>query len=419
MADNTLHTGAQTAVATLRLASGDQPGRLLFAARAILESMPLNLPVQLDRAKGGQPGGLELPGGVRIGKEQLAGVFESLSLARELSAGKRDRLGRFDETALNRDISKPWVDCLARDLAGRMSAPGLAGAAAAANRFSVIITHDVDRTTTVEPFSILNSLLSAAGVRRSQWWSLRTALSPRAVLTACERLLDFEKSRGVGACFFMMSGPFGFGRHSTRTDIRWRSSREMARLIQQAGMNIGLHGSYGAREDDSYQWEKERLEQVIGMRVRMHRNHYLRFSPEKLYHQMEGAGIEYDFSCGFVSRIGFRAGSARAHRGFDWSRDRESKVRSVPLVFMDTMFADREPTDWLRELRAVLLEARSVAGCVSLLFHPEEVLIHPAGWSVFTRVIDLCQELGADLSGCLPAERPGECREDGQRTTSN
>ncbi len=82
-------------------------------------------------------------------------------------------------------------------------------------------------------------------------------------------------------------------------------------------MTVGLHGSYYAREQDSYRAEKERLEQVLGTAVTTHRNHYLRFDPMRMWSQLEAAGIRHDFSVGFNYRLGFRAGCARAYRGFD------------------------------------------------------------------------------------------------------
>ncbi len=343
--------------------------------------------------------GLVIKGSRVVYPDELDRIFRSVSLFRERQTGMVDRLGRFDERAIVWDISEPWVDNLAREIALDLD-PFFESRES--KRFQVIITHDMDRTTPFEPFSILNSFGSASGIRKSPWWPIMTSLSPHAIIKTCERLLEYERSCGIGAYYFMMSGPFGFGRFSTRTDIRWGLSRELVMQIQQAGMNIGLHGSYGARDACTYKQEKDQLEEVIGHPILTHRNHYLRFDPEKIYSQLDTAGIAYDFSIGFGSKVGFRAGLGGIYRGFDFSKGHSSIVRSVPLLFMDSGFFAHDPEIYLHELRLSLLKVKKVSGCVSLLFHPEEFLIYPDGWAIFTRIINLCMELGADLSGYLP-----------------
>ncbi|MCX6917260.1 MAG: hypothetical protein NT167_30185 [Verrucomicrobia bacterium] len=343
-----------------------------------------------------------MPEDLRIDEDELLEVFGSVSLQRELDTGKQDSCGRFDEAAVAWDVARPWVDLRARDVARRGIGRGFTGIPHGST-FSVLIAHDVDRTTASEPFSILNSLLGTLRLRRGNWWSLATALSPGSLIRNIERLLEFERSQRIGAHFFMLSGPYGFGRYSSRTDIRWASAREIASLIQQAGMPIGLHGSFAARERSGYREEKDRLEQAIGCAVTTHRNHYLRFAPAALYSQLETAAIRFDLSVGFVSRIGFRAGCARSHRTFDLQKRRTSSVFSVPQLFMDTVLQYRSPEEILVELREALLHVKAVQGCVCLVFHPETFLMDSHAWPLLRDSIRVCQEMGADLSGRLPS----------------
>jgi hypothetical protein len=341
-------------------------------------------------------GGLSTGAHSLVSQAELDAIFDSASLVRELQTGWKEALGRFDERALAWDISVPWIDRRAQALVQR------AGKAGAPGGFRVIMTHDVDRTTGFEPTALLNSFLKAGGLRRSACLGLRDTCSPRALVRNVERLLEYEQAHGVGACYFMMAGPYGRGRYATRTDIRWRASREIVRLVQQAGMSIGLHGSFYARERNTYAEEKQRVEQVLGCALRAHRNHYLRFDPERLPAQMEAAGLEYDFSMGFRTRVGFRTGCAHVHRAYDLLNHRTSSLRLVPLVFMDTVLCDGEPAARLAELHSVLQQTREVGGCVSLLFHPETLIEQRDGWTWFERTVGMCAELGADLSGVLP-----------------
>ena len=308
----------------------------------------------------------------------LEAVFSAVSLERELRIGKQDRIGRLDETAIPWDTSGPWVDLLAMGLLARtgrdQSIPS--------NRkrtFSVHITHDVDRTTLLEPFHLAKSAAGILAPRRAKSLSLRTTLSRGTLLNGLERLLDYEVARGVRARFFLMSGPYGLGRHGSRTNSRWASWISSARLIQEAGMSIGLHGSFAAMDRSNYGEERERLEQAIGCAVTTHRNHYLRFDTRRICTQLQAAGIRHDFSFGYASRVGFRSSCARVHRTFDLDQQRESGLLAVPLLFMDTHLIGGDP----------------------VATFGETLLSHPNAWPFFEKVVSECLEMGADVSGNL------------------
>jgi len=330
----------------------------------------------------------------------LEDIFASASLARELATGHRDDIARFDERAITWDLTRPWVDLLAGGIADTLCS----GRGESPAEFKVIITHDVDRTTACEFTSLASAVLKLTGLRRAHCLPRSTVLSRLALARHVERILAFEQHQGVGACYFMMAGPYGLGRHGTRTDIRWAVSREIAGLVRAAGMTVGLHGSFAAAETGSYGEEKDRLEQVVGVPVTAHRNHYLRFDPLRMVAQLETAGIAYDFGMGFTGRFGFRAGLGSLYRAFDWSRNQPARLRLVPLLFMDNLLLASDIEVVFQSLVAALREVQAVGGCVSLLFHPESFLVEPRTWTFFERVIGWCHDQGADLSGkLLPA----------------
>jgi hypothetical protein len=390
--------------ALLRFAPGDNKEHLHYAAQIILDSMGLNLSIVPCAVPNGYPSGLELAGGIMVTVAELTSVFSCLSLDRERATGKRDPLGRFDETALTWDVSKPWVDLLAQKLAHQVINQQPIEISKTSS-FSVHITHDVDRTTFFEPWSVFNALLRTFGLQRTKWVHLPTALSSKTLIKEFERLLEYEKEQRISAHFFMMPGPYSISRYGVRTDIHWFSWRAIAKLILDANMKIGLHGSFAAKDRNSYSEEKERLEQAIGCPVITHRNHYLRFDPMKVCNQLEKADIKYDFSIGYRTRTGFRSGTAKIHHSFDLQQQRESGLLFIPLLFMDTYLLTGDRDVVSQELRLALEQVKEVQGCVSLLFHPETLVIDPNAWFFFKRVVEMCHEMGADLSGTLSEQR--------------
>jgi hypothetical protein len=384
----------------LRIPDEQRPSRLRCAANVLLRSAGIAGSPPVTAAATPAEAGLVLDGELLLSAAELYHIFATVTLEREILTGRFDRMGMFDENAVTWDVTRPWVDLRARELAtklaDRVPFPRMPDSA-----FRVIVTHDVDRTNFLEPISLLKSILHRFG-RYPNWIPLSTAVSPKKWLQNAERLLEIERKHGVGAYYFAISGPYGIRRWSSRCDSHWQSSRRLLRLITQAGMTVGLHGSFYAREEDTYRIEKERLEQVVGMPVTTHRNHYLRFGPLRIWNQLEAAGIRHDFSVGFNYRLGFRAGCAKAYRGFDFRRARESHVFSIPLLFMDAILFEGDRQEILCRLRLALEDAKRVGGCVSVLFHPEMFMIDPQFFRLFEDLLLTCRELGADLSGRLP-----------------
>jgi|GEM_PF-3185565 len=384
--------------ATLRIADPTRKEPMLYAARVLLNALGSSLAIDVVQTPQQRGTCLVLPQDVVVAEELLERVYSSVTLQRELATGRADPMGRFDEEAIAWEIAKPWIDLAAKEIAGR------AGLNGKERHFGVVVTHDVDRTTGFEPTSILRSLLQAWRLRKDPWLSLGLSLSPGALLDNIRRLLEFESAQGVGATYFMMSGPCGLRRHSSRSDIRWSVSRKIAEEVRQAGMTVGLHGSYYARERNSYPDERARLEEAIRAPVTCHRNHYLRFGTTEVWSQLEAAGIRYDFSVGYASRMGFRAGTARPYPTFDLAHRRPSRVIAVPLLYMDAAHEDSNHAESFARFRVALEQVKAVQGCVSVLFHPELFLVDKGLWPMFQEMIALCRELGADLSGRLPAD---------------
>ena len=389
--------------ALLKIGENRPAASLEYAARVLLNSMGSNLPIERDETPREQAACLVLPGDLVVPEELLEKIYASVTLQRELATGRMDRMGRFDERAIAWEISRPWIDLAAEDIAGRAAGGGTA-LGGRERRFRVIVTHDVDRTTGFEPTSILRSLLQVLRLRKDPWLPLGLSLSPGALEDNIHRLLEFESAHGIGAYYFMMSGPYGLRLHSSRSDVRWSVSRRIAEAIRQAGMTIGLHGSYYARERNSYPDERARLEQVVRAPVTCHRNHYLRFDTTEVWSQLEAAGIQYDFSVGYASRMGFRAGTARPYPTFALAHRRPSGVIAVPLLYMDAAHEDSNHAETFAQLRVALEQVKAVQGCVSVLFHPELFLVDKGLWPRFQEMIAVCRDLGADLSGRLPAD---------------
>ncbi|MBO4281761.1 MAG: polysaccharide deacetylase family protein [Bacteroidales bacterium] len=115
-------------------------------------------------------------------------------------------------------------------------------------------------------------------------------------------------------------------------------------LAQEA--EIGIHASYAAsseKEPLRLYSEKEALAAMLQRPVTANRFHYLHFRLPESYRMLLQAGITDDYSMGFVTAAGFRAGTCKPFYFFDLERNETTPLRIHPLLFMENAFFKESP----------------------------------------------------------------------------
>jgi hypothetical protein len=311
--------------------------------------------------------------------EELDEVFGLLTLAAEREAGL-DEHGR----PLPPDAPPgPRVAEVAAALSRRLGVErrGFPGG----ERFLVALTHDVDLLGAGGSWTALRKL-GGAIVRRSKQ-HLREGVAfaldaarRRDPAYPLEEMLDAEGGRG-STCFFLtrQADP-----HDGYPD-RYRPG--LSRALEKtaaAGLEVGLHASYRARERPGA--VAEEAEPLVGAQGLRH--HYLRSAPESLAAELRGAGLRYDSSIGWPSLPGLRAGTPYPYRLWDPER-REPGGWELPLAVMDATLAEERylalGTQGAFEAALAALEpVAEHGGAVALLWHPP--MHHPRLSNGFDRV---------------------------------
>lgn len=99
---------------------------------------------------------------------------------------------------------------------------------------------------------------------------------------------------------------------------------------------IGIHPSYFSTQDEKMSKEKKMLENVAGSTVHISRQHYIKLKIPDTYRLLQQNNIEEDFSMGYGSHLGFRAGTGSSFFWYDLEKDTVSSLRVHPFCFMDT-----------------------------------------------------------------------------------
>lgn len=333
---------------------------------------------------------------VVIPESKLRELFNIISLLREDGKGY-DTHGRFNQENTDWNFDIPEFDRFILDV--KDSLGGISETEQ--KRFKVIFTHDLDWVDGREWASLVKSLKEIF-IEKRTWISFSQSLKKNIFYDCYSEMMDIEKSYDIKTWNFILSGPHGLKRYSSRYDVNWVQARKIMDLILYSGNKIGLHGSYYSRDYNSYLLESKRLQEAIGIPIIAHRNHYLRFDSKKLYSQLEKAGIYYDFSVGFSSRIGFRSGMASSYFPYDFEKSDSAGVLEIPLVYMERASHLESESMVLENLSKVLEQVKKYNGCVSILFHPESFAIDARWFKFYEKVINLVISMGADVSSELP-----------------
>jgi hypothetical protein len=248
-------------------------------------------------------------------------------------------------------------------------------------RHFVINTHDVD-------FFSLHRFHSAKRLAKNAIVSLVDGHAPRLALRQALKsvstaatgqdsfdqmpaLIAGEQARSVGASYFFIASR----RHRRDANYRLDHTRvrqSMTQLVAN-GMEVGVHGSYSSLDDrDRLAYEFACL-RGLGFHVTGTRQHWLRFTMDRLIREVEVAGASYDASVGWPHHAGFRAGACFAFPPYNFEYERAATFIEIPLVMMDQALQETASDEEARFEAAASLLATSRRygwGGISVLWHP-------------------------------------------------
>ena len=140
---------------------------------------------------------------------------------------------------------------------------------------------------------------------------------------------------------------------------------------------VGIHPSYASNSKPwLFETEKERLEDIIQKPVTKSRQHFLKLKFPQTYQQLIKLGIVEDYTMGFASLTGFRAGTCTAFHFFDLSRNRTTELIIQPFQVMDVSlknYLQLEPEQAWQQIEQLMLEVKKVNGTFISLWHNESL----------------------------------------------
>ena len=179
--------------------------------------------------------------------------------------------------------------------------------------------------------------------------------------------------------------------------IRKDAFRELIKRIGDYA-DVGIHPSFSSYLDPArLQTEVNRLASVLNREVTKSRQHFLRMTLPRSYQQLIELDICDDYTMGYASQVGFRAGTATTFRFYDLESDATTPLRVHPFAVMDGTLKDYlnlSVSDSYNTITKVVDDVRKVNGTFIYLTHNETLGGQKrwAGWpEMYRKILENCR----------------------------
>ncbi|EDY85647.1 conserved hypothetical protein [gamma proteobacterium HTCC5015] len=279
------------------------------------------------------------------------------------------------------------------------------------NTFDFLLSHDVDRPSRYGFQSAKGLIRSMAAdfLKKRDYRTVfigplvrlntKQALHPKDPFNAFDWMMSQSERAGVQSTFNFISDT-NFGQHEAGYKLEYPAIRSLIRTIHERGHELGLHPSYRCYlQPERIQHEFIRLKQICQEEDVMQerwggRMHYLRWSQPETLRALDGVGLSFDSSLGFVDKAGFRCGTCFSFTPFDALTNESFTLREQPLVVMEASILSerymgiRDSAQALTMMEDLKGKCRKLGGGFSLLWHNSE-LWHKSQRDLYCEVLDL------------------------------
>lgn len=201
-------------------------------------------------------------------------------------------------------------------------------------------------------------------------------------------LLDIQKKYELKSIYFFLLADYGFN----DKNIAHTSKRFQALVKTMADyVKVGIHPSW-ASNADSHKLSKEinRLEAIVNREVIRSRQHFLRLDLPSTYRRLINLGILQDYTMGYASHVGFRAGTSIPFYFYDLDMEMQTSLMVYPFAVMDGTLNEymELPVDDAQYLVKELLDhVKEVEGVFTSLWH-NETLCDERHWKDWRQVYE-------------------------------
>ena len=311
----------------------------------------------------------------------FAASFYLVSRYEEYLPQVRDKYGRFQAESTwmfeNGLLQKPLVDIWAIAMKNRLIEiyPNLLFKE---RKFEFVPTYDVDAAWAYKHKGVYRTL---GGFFKDLAEGNREGLRERHEVLRGKRKdpfdsfdfqFELQKTFKLKPIYFILCGEYD----TNDKNISLRKDAFKS-LIKRLGdyADVGIHPSFSSYLNlEKLQAEIDGLSGVLHRPLTKSRQHFLRMNLPRSYQKLIELDISDDYTMGFASQAGFRAGIADAFRFFDLENDMATNLWVHPFALMDGTMRDYLNLDVEASLdlaKQLVDEVKAVGGTFIYLTHNE------------------------------------------------
>ena len=329
--------------------------------------------------------------------DMFAAAFFLVTRYEEYLPYIRDRFGRFDAkesfSVKNDFLQVPVVNIWAEELK-RIIQTRYPDAEFKARKFSFTPTLDIDSAYS---YRLKGTVRTIGGfVRSIIKFDFKEFLERFQVMLGLlkdpfdtyDLQLRIQRQYKLRPIYFILLGDYG------RLDKNIpASSRQFQTLIKSLAdyAEVGIHPSFDSNENsDKLKIEIERLSKILNREITKSRQHFLMLNFPHTYRNLINMDITDDYTMGYASEPGFRAGICDSYYFYDLDLETETKLKIHPFAMMEGTYKDYLllPAEAsLIRIKKLIDQVKAVDGHFISLWHNES-LSNARRWKGWQKVYE-------------------------------
>lgn len=201
---------------------------------------------------------------------------------------------------------------------------------------------------------------------------------------------------GISPIWFFLVG--NYNEFDKNLPIENEGFQELIKEISKRA-EIAIHPSYESNASfEQLKREFDYLSKVSGKPVTKSRQHYLKLLFTETYQNLLKLGIKEDYTLGYASDVGFRAGTCSPFMFYDLYNEKETELRIFPFEVMDVtlnQYLKLSIEEAQARLKLIIDRIKAVNGTFICLWHNESLSDHGywKGWEpVYKKMLEIIFE---------------------------
>lgn len=196
--------------------------------------------------------------------------------------------------------------------------------------------------------------------------------------------------------FFALLGDYGT--YDKNISYKNRHYKDILNHLSQK-YTLGLHPSYQSskkKQPQKVEEEAKRFQSMTGKYPEGSRQHFLRLFFPRSYRRLLKAGIKKDYTMGYPSLPGFRAGICTPYYFYDLKKEEQTALKIIPFQIMDGTlrnYMHLSPEKAIETTNELMAEVKKIGGLFVSIWHNETV--NDCGrWKGYQKVFEKMNEQG-------------------------